>query len=283
MLRRLSAALAAVSLVVPAAVQAASFADAVIAYSPGTGYAVDPSTGQGYTNAAAALGEPSRVTPGAFGGPVDPFNPPYLNSQMVSIGTGGSLTLELSSPIANDPAHPFGIDFIIYGHTGFVITNGNYSGGGVTDGSLFGANSGTSRIAVSADDKTFYQLDPARAPVVDGLFPTDGSGSFDVPVNPALTGASFAGLDLAGIRGLYNGSAGGTGFDLAWAQDAQGNPVTLPDVRFIRVDVLSGVAEVDGVSGLGAVPEPASGALLAMGFGAVLCWRRELGRRAKRC
>ena len=108
----------------------------------------------GYTNAAAALGSPSRQTVDpdpTFGGtfPVDPFSPPYLSSQVVSIGAGGSLTVHLDTPVVNDPAHPFGVDFIIFGNSGFVITNGNFSGGGITDGSLFANNSGSTRVSVS--------------------------------------------------------------------------------------------------------------------------------------
>jgi hypothetical protein len=258
MLRNVCVMLASAILVYPSQVQAASYADSVVAYVPGT-------AAQGFTNAAAALGEPSRSTPGQFGGPVDPFNPPYLADQVVSIGAGGSLTVGFSTPILNAPGHPFGLDFIIYGNAGFVITNGNYSGGGITDGSLFGANPGTTRVSVSADNINYFQLDPARAPVVDTLFPTDGSGSFDLPVNPQLSQNDFAGLGLAGIRSLYNGSAGGSGFDLAWAQDANGQSVALPEVRFIRVDVLSGVAEIDGVAAPGVVPEPAPWLLLGLG------------------
>src|SRR2546428_9427797 len=95
----------------------AQFADTVTGYNPGTGFS------PGYTNATAALGEPSRVTPGTYGGPVTPFNPPYLPSQLVSIGTGGSLTVKFDKPVHDHPRNRFGIDFIIFGNPGFIITN----------------------------------------------------------------------------------------------------------------------------------------------------------------
>ena len=127
----------------------AQFADSVASYTPGSG------VGANFTNPAAALGEPSRVNP--FGESVDPFNPPYGTNQVVSLGAGGSLTLRLDRPILNDPSHPFGVDFIVFGNAGFVITNGDFSGGGVTDGSLFGDNLGATRLSVSLDNVTYYR------------------------------------------------------------------------------------------------------------------------------
>lgn len=223
------------------------FADAVVSYNPGTGFVA------GFTNAHAVVGEPSQVTPGDFGGPVDPFDPPFLSSQIVSIGAGGSLTVRFREGIESRGSNPFGIDFIIFGNSGFIITNDtdddfNFIGTPATDGSLFGENDGATRVSVSNDGRTFYVLNPALAPTVDGLFPTEGSGDFHTPVDPALMSADFSGQTLEGIHALYDGSAGGTGYDLSWAQDANGHPVRLREIHYIRVEVLSGTSEVDGFS-----------------------------------
>ena len=243
----------------------AQFADSVVAYSSGTGVSA------GFTNPGMALGAPSQVNP--FGEGTDPFNPPYGTNQIVSVGAGGLLTVQFNSPVVNDPSHPFGLDFIIFGNSGFVITNGDFSGGGITDGSLFSNNAGTTRVSVSLDNITYYTLDAARAPVVDGLFPTDGTGSFQQPVNPSLTNADFSGQGLAGIRALYGGSAGGVGFDLDWARDGSGNNVSLAGINFVRVEVLTGKSEIDGFA---AVPEPASWTLIlfgALGLSSARRWR----------
>lgn len=214
----------------------AQFASAVIDYDPGTGFAA------GFTNTAAALGAP------ASGNSVTPFSPPFAKSQLVSIGTNGWLTLRFDAPIVNDPSNPFGVDFSIFGNTFFAITNGNFSGGGITSGSIGGNNTGATVIQVSADGVNWFTLNPALAPTADNIFPTDGVGDPRVPVNPALTAASFGGLGFAGIRALYNGSAGGTGYDLAWAQDTNGNFVNLPIVRYVRVNVLSNKSEIDAIA-----------------------------------
>lgn len=225
------------------------FADRVASYEPGTCFAVEGSSGLGYTNANSALGSPAAETPGQFGGPVTPFAPPYLREQLLSIGAGGHLILEFDPPIFNHPANPFGIDLIFYGNAGFVITNNNYSGGGITDGSLFGQASGdASRLSVSADGATWHLLDESLAPVVDGLFPSDGKGRFGAPINPSLRTADFAGADLSQIRQLYQNSAGGTGYDLDWARDADGQPASLSWARFIRIDVLRDKVEIDAAS-----------------------------------
>ena len=258
---------AASSLCVPHS-HAAAFADAVIDYQSGTGFAA------GLTDPAAALGVPSQVTPGDFGGPVDPFNPPYLPSQLVSLGTNGAITLHLAAPIVNDPSHAYGLDFIIHGSAGFIDTdwpNGLVDG----SGSIFGDNLGHTLVSVSTDGVSFFQLNSSLAPVVDGLFPTDGQGAFGVPLNPALTRADFANLTLAQLRSLYAGSAGGTGYDLAWAQNSQGQSVAVNNVQFVRIDVLDGRAEIDAIV---TVPEPAVWALAGTALGLVSLLRRRRGR-----
>jgi hypothetical protein len=221
------------------------FADSVVSYDPGTGYVA------GFTNVSAVLGAPSTNNP--YGEATDVFDPPYGTDQIVSIGAGGSLTVEFKKPVLHHPHNPSGIDFIIFGNTGFIITNDfdanfNWIGTPATDGSTFGENDGGTRVSVSRDGKEFYVLNPALAPTVDGLYPTDGSGDFHKAVDPTLTQADFSGLTAGGIQALYNGSGGGTGYDMSWAQDSKGRCVKLQEIRFIRVEVLSGHSEVDAFS-----------------------------------
>ena len=225
-------------------VSAGDFAHSVVEYDPGAGYATR------FTNTESVLGEPSRVNP--FDDATDPFNPAYGTNQILSIGEGGSLTVAFAQPILNHPNNIFGLDFIVFGNSGFIITNDfdlttfNWIGIPATDGSLFAQNTGATRVSVSRDGQTFYSLSPA--PVVDFLFPTDGAADFTRPVDSILTQRDFAGLTLDHIRALYNGSGGGAAFDISWAQDEAGNPVFLPVINFIRVEVVSGKSEIDAFS-----------------------------------
>src|SRR5947208_16950251 len=176
-------ALALASLFVPSTIRA-QYADAVVSYTAGSGASA------GFTDPSRALGAPTTFIGYQN---ADPFNPPYRGTELVSVGEGGSLTVQFSTPILNGPSHAYGLDFIIFGNSGFIITNGDYSGGGITDGSPFGNNTGATRVSVSQDNVTYYPLNPLLAPTVDGLFPTDGIGDFHLPVNPAFSGPDFAG------------------------------------------------------------------------------------------
>ncbi|MFO1461799.1 MAG: PEP-CTERM sorting domain-containing protein [Verrucomicrobiota bacterium] len=247
----------------------AQYASSLVNYVQGTGASA------GYDNPTSALGEPSRVTSGPFGGPVDPFAPAYQKNQLVSVGSGGSLTVGFAAPIRNDPSNPFGIDFLVFANSGFAVTNAydedfNPIGTPATDGSLFGSGA-TTRVSVSTDGLTFFTLSPGLSPAVDALFPTDGSGDFSKPVNPGLKASDFSGLTLEGIRALYAGSGGGAGFDLSWARDSSGAPIPVDNIRFIRVEVTGGKADIDGFSVVHSVPEPATWAMLALGLGATAC------------
>lgn len=244
---------------------AIQFADTVLSYDPGVGYATDFETGLGYTLTETVLGAPNRDTD--FGA-VQPFNPPFARGELLSLGVGGQVVLQFAAPILNAPEHLFGLDFIVYGSAGFIDIA--YPDGHTDEtASLFGQNSGQTVVSVSADNETYYVLDPAFAPTVDTLFPTDGAGSFGVPVDPSLTQADLADKSLAEIRALYNGSAGGTGYDLGWALDENGQSVHLESAQYLRIDVLSGRAEIDAVA---AVPEPAAWTFLLAGLGWFAVW-----------
>ena len=218
-----------------------NFAARVLDYHPGVGFTA------GYTNVDAVLGEPSRVNP--FSDATEPFNPPYGKEQILSMGEGGSLTIQFDKPVYNGPHKPFDLDFIIFGNTGFIITNDfdpntfDWIGIPATDGSLFANNTGATRVSVSKNGKDFFVLDEKLAPTVDGLFPTDGAGDFRTPVHPGLTGGDFAGATADDIRSLYQGSGGGSGYNVDWAED--GKKSDLSWIRYVRVEVLSGKAEID--------------------------------------
>lgn len=255
----------------------AQHASSLVHYVQGTGASA------GYDDPSSALGEPSRVTSGPFGGPVDPFAPAYQKNQLVSLGAGGSLTVGFADPIRNDPSNPFGIDFLVFANSGFVVTNAydenfNPIGTPATDGSLFGSGA-TTRVSVSTDGLAFFTLSPELSPAIDALFPTDGSGDFSKPVNPGLKPTDFAGLTLEGIRALYAGSGGGAGYDLSWARDAAGAPIPVDNIRFIRVEVTGGKAEIDGFSVVHSVPEPSTWAMLMLGLGGTLYGTRSIRSR----
>lgn len=229
----------------------AQFADSVLSYESGTGFAA------GFTNASAALGAP------ALGSGITPYAPPFAKTQLVSIGAGGEITLQMDSQILNTPANPYGLDFIIFANS-FFIENGGSGQGATTSGSLF-FHSSTIQIQVSPDDVNWYTLNPALAPQAGEWFPTYGGGNPVMPMDPSLmNSANFAGLTLAQVESLYNGSAGGTGYSLSWAQDSGGNSVDLTSVDYVQIDVESGVLDMDAIS---VVPEPATWSMVFVGAG----------------
>jgi hypothetical protein len=246
----------------------AQYASGVIAYDPGTGFAA------GYTNAAASLGAP------ASGSGITPMAPPFSKSQLVSIGAGGEITLQMQTPITDDPADPYGLDFNVFANSFFVAISGSGLSA-IASGSLF-YHAASALVQVSSDGLDWFTLNPALAPAPGEWFPTFGNGNPQLPVNPSLASDNFAGLTLAQIEALYGGSAGGTGYDLAWAQDGAGNPANLSSANYVRIEVQSGVVDLDGIS---AVPEPGTVPLAGIGAGLGLVWwrrkaRAEAARRA---
>jgi hypothetical protein len=236
MQKQLLFAPALAGLILVSNVHGSPYASAVLSYNPGAGYDT------GYTNTSAVLGQPS--TADSFGHAVDPFDPAWQTTQLLSIGAGGWVTVGFDRPIVHFPDG--NRDFIIFGNSSFDVTNSSDDFAlWATDGAVTN-DSGQTRVSVSRDGVTYYTLNPALAPTVNYLYPTDGAGNFQWPVSPGLAPAAFTGQTLAEMRLLYNGSAGGASYDIAWAQDTNGNPVCLSDIRYVRVDVATNRVQIAG-------------------------------------
>jgi hypothetical protein len=240
-------AIAALSLGAGAAPRCAT---SVVSYSAGAG------TGASYRSPQSALGEPSRFTgAGIEPGAVTPFRPPFLPTEVVSVGRGGHLVLAFDEPVTDDPRNPHGIDLIVYGNSFCAdlaypagIAGWSYAEGG--------------RIELSADGLAWSPVPAAEA---DGGLPTlawtdvgpydaepgELPTAFDVPVDPAVTPDSVLGLDWGTLVASYGGGAGGTRIDLAAAG--------LATARFVRISVAADAAYVPEVDAVVAVrPAPPS-------------------------
>lgn len=248
-----------------------AFAGNVVSYNPGS------TPAPGYTNPLSALGSPQRMTGAEFNfpGAVTPFNPPFGTDEIVSIGAGGHLTLEFARPIIDNPLNPFGVDFLIFGNAGYI--DAAFPSGIVRpDGLMFGL--GAASLVQVSNDLVDWRTVGGGA---DGPFPTLGYldladpyaidpgqvlSDFTRPVDPAFDprGRTFAEL-VAG----YNGSGGGTGFDLAGTG--------LTSARYVRIlnVATAGSVEIDAISIVTPIPAPASLLLLA---GSLLMGVRRRGR-----
>ncbi len=261
--------------VIASAALANPFATSVISYDAGTNAAA------GYTDATTALGSAERFTgEGIFPGGVTPFNPAWGTDELVSVGSGGHLTLGFDTAITNSASNAYGIDFIVYSNAGFLDTswtdaNPDNDGTGVVGSNplIFGAG-GAATIQVSSDGTNWIT---ATTTVLD-LFPTLGYADYAVPtpgsigtietdftqaMDPSLMLSDLANLSFEEIIALYNGSGGGIGIDIA--------STGLESASFVRFLNESGEAfEIDAVA---VVPTP--GTLMLLSLGSLAASRRR--------
>lgn len=234
-----------------------------------------------YNDPNAVLGKPSTKFVDQFGTGqetrVKLVEPAYNvdihgNKLITTINNNQSITVKFDHMVMDDPDNWYGLDFIVYGNA-FFVGQGTVSD--ETDMNTYRLSGNGSifaepmKVSVSPDNVNWYTYE--NGPYADGLFPTqayhwdvdnaewtDREMDWTKPVNPALTSADFAGLTAAEAIGLYDGSAGGTGFDLAETGFA--------GIQYIRITGVSGFAggEIDAFADVSPVPEPAALAVAAL-------------------
>jgi hypothetical protein len=188
----------------------------VVAFDAGEGGSA------GFDQPAAALGEPARFTGvGAFPGVVSAFNPPFMPSEVVSIGEGGSLTLRLSHYLL--PGRD-GHDLGVFTNVGFIdndFPNGVASDPLSASAGTFGADAAVLEVSPNGVDWTTVGETLFDLPTVgyrDVTNPFAGEpGSEPTDFNKPFTGSldNFAGLAYADMLDLLDGSGGGKWLDLA--------------------------------------------------------------------
>jgi hypothetical protein len=235
-----------------------------------------------YNDPYSVLGKPSTVFKNSgfstSTGVVKMVEPAYNVSPdgeklITTLNSGAYITVAFDHDVYDDPANPYGIDFLVFGNaffvgSGFVSDSTDASTYKITSGSVFAE---PVTVSVSQDGVNWYTY--SSGPYADSYFPTqayawnqdlyDSAGNgwtdeemdFTKPVDPSLTASDFAGLTLAEALELYDGSGGGTGFDLAESG--------FEWIRYIKVTGYGG--EIDAFADVAPVPIP--GAIWLLGGG----------------
>ena len=266
----------------------AQYGAAVVAYDPGA----TPATG--FTTAVAAIGQPERFTgEGAFPGVVSPFNPPFGQNEIVSVGEGGHIVLRLSHFAIPQAAGP---EIGVFENVGLVDVNfpngqaGSPAGTfGPLDSAIVDVSTDGTQWA-SLGNVTFDAPTNGYTDLTDPYWSKPGGvpSDFQKPFLGSLS--SFDGLRYSDASGpdileVLAGSGGGTWLDISAAG--------LSQVGFIRFSLdndldaetrlnfeLDAVSIADGAVGSPVVPEPAAAALCCIAsIGCYLADRRKLLRR----
>jgi hypothetical protein len=246
------------------------FAVEVVEYVPGTGVGSDWISGDPYDNPATALGRPTVDTTGDdWFIPVDepvpvvPVYPPFRAFEVVTIGYDGYLVLAFDHAVRNDPDNPYGLDFIIFGCASLTLSDNEFwTNDNPNDVIIDGTNlfSEPGLVSVSQDGLTWYTY--AEGPYADDFAPTLGRlydpnnpdpslGEWNewwgaptdptLPLDPDINVDALAGLTVAQAAQLYDGSAGGTAFDIG--------VFGLDWIQYVRIENadLGGTPEIDAV------------------------------------
>ena len=252
------------------------FAVEVVEYIEGNNLGIDWILQVPLDDANMALGRPTLETTGDGWSipldanvPVVPIYQPFRIFEIVSIGNGGYLTVKFAHRVADDENNPYGIDFIVFGDPIQLTSGGEmWDNSNPEDFKVAGnilSEPGT--VAVSQNGNDWYYF--SSGPYADDFAPTASYEWDEVndewaqeldptkPIDPNLTASDMDGLTVAAMIETYDGSAGGTGFDLRWLDPNDYAALAVdPDsgrkwIQYVRIEDKPGSAattEIDAVA-----------------------------------
>ncbi len=252
------------------------FAAEVVRYIQGSGVGYDWIDFNEYNDPNTALGRPTLETTGDMDiGPevpmvVVPVYPAWRSFEVVTVGAGGELVLRFNHRISDDKNNLHGVDFIVFGNSNWRIASGGSWGQNsnpetVTVSSTFYKEPGL--VSVSQDGQAWYRF--AEGPYADDFAPTAAYQWDEVnnvwaeeldptqPLDPNLALGDFAGNTVAEIIDIYDGSGGGTGYDIKWL-DANDYAALSVDpnsgrkwIQYVKIEddpSGAGLPEIDAIS-----------------------------------
>lgn len=178
-----------------------------------------------------------------------------LNQSKVitTIDPGEYIVVKFDHKVTDYPLNPYGQDLIVFGNSAIDMVGDQQASDSSNMTALLLTASGIFdevQVSVSQDGQNWYSFDPNTGPWGDDLYPTqayqwdrenaqwtDVEMDFTKPVDPNLTLADFDGISAADAIDLYDGSGGGTPFDLK----------DLPDYNDLTVDPDSGYRWIEYV------------------------------------
>lgn len=213
------------------------FAVDVVEYIEGNDVGNDWISGEPYNDANTALGRPTLETTGDgwlipldANVPVVPIYPAFRAFEIVTVGNGGYLTLKFNHRVADDENNPYGIDFIVFGDALQLTSGGQmWDNSNPEDFTVVGnilSEPGIAAVSQNGNDWYYF----SSGPYADDFAPTASYEWDDVndtwaqeldptrPVDPNLTAFDMDGMTVAEMISAYDGSVGGTGFDLRWLE-----------------------------------------------------------------
>lgn len=208
---------------------------------------------------------------------------------ITTINPGEWIVVKFGHKVMDYPLNPYGQDFIVFGNTFFQhfgqvenSDNANMNSVLLTDPAIYYFDDVIVSVSQGLggdpnDPRSWDWYTFENGPWGDNLFPTqayawdrenvrwtDTEMDFTNPVDPNLSFSAFNGLSVADAIDLYDGSGGGTPFDL---KGLPGYDQLIPDpntgyrwVQYVRFEGGEGVyalgGEIDAVADVAACGDP---------------------------